>query len=88
MKQIIKVIMVNIILIVLLAEMVIRLYPTPFEPPPYNTAELDDKLGWRQKEAVYTIDRYHWTEIGHRIVGENLRTQLQRLVHLPYDSES
>ena len=49
----------NLFLLIVLGELVARVFPSLFEKyPPYNTAELDEKLGWRQKPN-YTFKGEH-----------------------------
>lgn len=50
MKKIVLIILVNIALILILGEIVSRVFPSLFDkPPPFNTAVLDNQLGWKQK---------------------------------------
>ncbi len=51
MKKTLKIILVIFFILLILGEIVSRIFPALFAPPPpYNTASLDDKLGWKQKE--------------------------------------
>jgi len=81
MKKIISVILINIMLVVFLGEVATKVFPNLFDtPPPYNTAKLDDELSWRQKEEVFAIDGFHWTETGHKVIRENLNNELIRML--------
>ncbi len=68
MRKKISIIFINILLIVILGEIVSRVFPKLFDPPPpYNTAQLDEVLGWRQKE-------------GYKYVGEQISLDNEKYV--------